>query len=210
MENSEGNKIQVRIAKFVSVVFNPLFLPLYGLLIIFTAPTIFWYIPLKVKKILFLVVATNNILVPVTLMPFFRYRNIISSWIIENRKDRRIPLIFLSLFYFLTSFIFFRLQIPLFIKGFMISITVITIVLTVINFWWKISLYSAGAGTLIAIVLVLSLKTLVPLTWFLIPAILVNGLILTSRLLLNVHNNSEVFLGFLVGFAGMFLFMQLF
>jgi hypothetical protein len=210
MENSEGNKLQVRIAKIVSVVFNPLFLPLYGLLIVFTAPTIFWYIPLKVKKILFLVVATNNILVPVTLMPFFRYRNIISSWIIENRKDRRIPLIFLSLFYFLTSFIFFRLQIPFFIKGFMISITIITIVLTVINFWWKISLYSAGAGTLIAIVLVLSLKTLVPLTWFLIPAILVNGLILTSRLLLNVHNNSEVYLGFLVGFAGMFLFMQLF
>jgi hypothetical protein len=210
MENTGRDKLQINIAKFVSVVFNPLFLPLYGLLIVFTAPTIFWYIPLKVKKILFLVVATNNILVPVTLMPFFRYRNIISSWIIETRKDRRIPLIFLSLFYFLTSFIFIRLQIPLFIKGYMFSITLITIVLTVINFWWKISLYSAGAGTLIGIVLVLSLKTLVPLTWFLIPAILVSGLILTSRLLLNVHNNSEVYLGFFTGFAGMFLFMQLF
>jgi hypothetical protein len=209
MENNEGGNFQIKIAKIVSVIFNPLFIPLYGLLIIFTAPTLFWYIPIKVKKILFLVVATNNVLVPVTLMPFFRYRNIITSWIIETRKERVFSLIAISLFYSITSFVIFRLQIPAFIKAYMFSITLTIIALAIINFWWKISLYSAGAGALAGVVLTLSLKMLVPLTWFLIPVILSGGLILSSRLKLNTHSPSEVYLGFLAGFAGMILFMFL-
>ncbi len=209
MEENGGINFQVRIAKIVSVIFNPLFIPLYGLLIIFFAPTLFWYIPVKVKKILFLVVATNNVLVPVTLLPFFRYRNIISSWIIETRKDRTVPLIAVSLFYSITSFILFRLQIPAFIKTYIFSITITVIILTVINFWWKISLYSAGAGTLVAVVITLSVKMLVPLTIFLIPLVLVGGLILGSRLKLNTHSAPEVYLGFLTGFSVMILFMFL-
>jgi hypothetical protein len=210
MENNDRSHIQTNIAKIVSVIFNPLFIPLYGLLIIFMAPTLFWYIPFKVKKILFLVVATNNIFIPITLLPFFRYRNIISSWIIETRKDRIVPLLTVSVFYSITSFIIFRLQIPAFVKAFMFSMTFIAITLTIINFWWKISLYSAGAGALAGIIIILSLKMLVPLTWFLIPVILAGGLVLASRLKLNSHNSSEVYLGYLAGFAGMILFMQLF
>jgi hypothetical protein len=50
----------------------------------------------------------------------------------------------------------------------------------------------------------------VPLTWFLIPVIIISGLILSSRLKLNSHNVSQVYLGFATGFAGMNLFMLLF
>jgi hypothetical protein len=210
MENNDRSNIGMKISKVVSVVFNPLFIPIYGLLIIFIAPTLFWYIPIKVKKILFLVMATNNILIPVTLLPFFRYRNIISSWIIETRKDRIVPLLSVSLFYLITSYIILRLQIPAFIKAYVFSITFISIALTIINFWWKISLYSAGAGILAGIVIVLSFKMAVPLTWFLIPVILAGGLVLASRLKLNLHSSSEVYFGFLTGFFGMVLFMFLF
>jgi len=41
---------------------------------------------------------------------------------------------------------------------------------TVINFWWKISLHSVGAGALIGLVLMLSLKMLAPLDLYLISA----------------------------------------
>jgi hypothetical protein len=183
---------------------------LYGMIIIFTAPTLFWYIPLKVKKILFLVIATNNILIPLSLMPFFRYRNIISSWLIETRKERIIPLLSVSFFYSITSVIMFRLQIPVFLKAYIFSTSFIAITVTIINFWWKISLHSVGAGILTGIVIVLSLKMMVPLTWFLIPVIIISGLILSSRLKLNSHNVSQVYLGFATGFAGMNLFMLLF
>ena len=210
MEDKINYNPQDTFAKIISIIFHPLFIPLYGMLIIFTAPTLFWYIPLKVKKILLLVITTNNILIPISLMPFFRYRNIISSWIIETRKERIIPLLTVSFFYSITSIIMFRLQIPGFLKAYIISTAILTIAVTIINFWWKISLHSVGAGALAGIVIVLSLNMMAPLTWFLISVILITGLILSSRLKLNTHNPLEVYLGFLTGFAGMNLFMLLF
>lgn len=71
------------IAKIVSYLFHPLLMPLYGLLIIFTAPAILWYLPYNVKKIIFFVVATNNVLIPLLLIIFSRYKNIIRSLTVE-------------------------------------------------------------------------------------------------------------------------------
>jgi hypothetical protein len=210
MEGERSNTPLDILAKAISMIFHPIFMPLYGMIIIFTAPTLFWYIPFTVKKILLFVIATNNILIPLSLMPFFRYRKIISSWFIEDRKERIIPLLSVSFFYSVTSVIIFRLQIPLFIKSFIFSAALIAIISTIINFWWKISLHSIGAGSITGLVIVLSMNMMVTLTWFLIPIILVSGLIISSRLRLNKHNSREVYLGFITGFAGMNLLMLFF
>jgi hypothetical protein len=210
MENNNHSNLLEKTAKTISVVFHPLLIPLYGMIIIFSSPTFFWYVPFKVKGILLLIIATNNIIIPITLMPFFRYRNIISSWLIETRKDRIAPLITVSMFYIITSFIMLRLPIPFFIKAYVFSTSLVVIAVTVINFWWKISIHSVGAGALAGIVIVLSFAMTVPLTWFLIPVILISGLILSSRLKLNSNNVREVYIGFLSGFVGINLFMLLF
>jgi membrane-associated phospholipid phosphatase len=80
----------------------------------------------------------------------------------------------------------------------------------VINFWWKISLHSVGAGALISLILILSLKMLTPLEWYLVPAVIIGGLVLSSRLKLNLHSPSQVWTGVFVGFFGLSLFMMLF
>jgi hypothetical protein len=198
------------LAKVISVIFHPLFMPLYGMIIIFTAPTLFSYIPFNVKKILLFVIATNNILVPLSLMPFFRYRNIIRSWNIETRKERIIPLLSVSFFYSVTSYIIFRLQIPLFIKSFIFATALLAIAVSIINFWWKISLHSVGAGALAGLVIALSVNMMIPLTWFLIPVLIIAGLILSSRLRLETHNPPEVYIGFITGFIMITLLMVLF
>jgi hypothetical protein len=210
MDINSNTQNQDALAKIISIVFHPLFIPVYGLLIIFTAPTLFWYIPFKVKKILLLVVTTNNILIPVSLLPFFRYRNLISSWLMETRKERIIPLLTVSLFYSVTSFIMFRLQIPVFLKGYIFSLSFVVIIVAIINFWWKISLHSVGMGALAGLVIVLSHKMQTPLTWFIIPVIISGGLVLFSRLKLNSHNTFQVYLGYFAGFAGMNIFMLFF
>jgi membrane-associated phospholipid phosphatase len=81
---------------------------------------------------------------------------------------------------------------------------------TVINFMWKISLHSVGAGALIGLVLMLSLKMLAPLDLYLISAIIAGGLILSSRLILNLHNPQQVWVGLFAGFFGLTVFMMLF
>lgn len=210
METEKSDHVQITAAKVISWTFHPLFIPLYGLLIIFAAPTLFWYIPFKVKKILFLVLMTNNVLIPLSLIPFLRYRKLIGSWSVEKRNERIIPLIAVLILYSITTFIMIGLPIPLFVKGFFISTSFLILIVLVITFWWKISLHSAGAGALLGIVMTLSLRMSVSLTWFLIPAVLISGLVLASRLKLNMNNPGQVYIGYFTGLVEMSLFLMLF
>jgi hypothetical protein len=195
-------------AKIISIIFHPLLMPVYGMVIIFSAPTLFGYLPFNVKKLLFLIILVNNVLLPLSLMPFFIHRKIISSWALSERKERNIPLIITALLYVTTSYIISRFPIPLFLKSFIFATAFLSLLVTLINFWWKISLHSVGAGALIGIVLLLSVKMLTPLEWYLIPVVLIAGLVLSARLRLNQHSPGQVWIGVLTGFSGLILFMM--
>ena len=210
MSTEGGKDILDSLAKILSVVFHPLLMLVYGLAIIFSAPTLFGYLPVEIKKLLFLIVLANNVFLPISLLPVFMQRNIISSWTISDRKERTIPLILTTLLYGATSFIIFRYQIPFFLKSYIFSAFFLSLIVTVINLWWKISLHSVGAGALTGIVLILSFRMHAPLVDYLILVIVIGGLVLSSRLRLNYHNPSQVWLGFLSGFLGLIGFMILF
>jgi len=209
MANEKSIDSLDRLAKIISIVFHPLLMPVYGLAIIFSAPTLFGYLPFNVKRLLILIMLVNNVLLPLSLLPFFIHRNIISSWTIIERKERNIPLIISTLLYCTSSFIIFRFPIPVFLKSFIFGASILSLIVTVINFWWKISLHSVGAGALISLVLILSLKMLTPLEWYLIPVVIITGLVLSSRLKLNLHTPAQVWIGLFTGFFGLSLFMML-
>ena len=191
------------LAKIITVIFHPLLMPLYGLLIIFSAPTLFGFIPFVQKKVIILILLTNNILLPLSLLPYLKWRKIITSWSLSDRSERIIPMALTSLFYFVTLYIVLKYRIPVFIKTVILSTALLSFAVSLINFWWKISVHSVGAGALTALIFVLSFKMHTPLTIFLIPAIIISGLILSSRLWLNSHSPKEVWLGYLLGIAGM-------
>jgi hypothetical protein len=198
------------LARIITVVFHPLLMPVYGMAIIFSAPTLLGYLPFNIKKLLLLIMLVNNVLLPLSLMPFFHNRKIITSWSISDRKERNIPLIITTVLYCTTSYIILKFPLPLFLKAFVFSAAFLSLIVTFVNFWWKISLHSVGAGAIIGLVFVLSLKMLTPLDWYLISAILAGGLILSSRLQLNLHNPQQVWIGLSAGFFGLTLFMMLF
>jgi hypothetical protein len=199
-----------KLARIISAVFHPFLIPVYGLVIIFIAPTLYTYLPFEVKKLMILIVMVNNILLPLSLMPFFVHRNLISSWFMTERKDRTIPLIISTILYIVTTYIIYRFKVPFFLKTFFIAVSFLTLIATLINFWWKISLHSIGAGAIFALVVILSFKMYTPLLWYLIPVIILCGLILSSRLQLNFHNPREVWSGFLTGIAGFSIIALLF
>jgi hypothetical protein len=210
MTSDKTSAFKNTLAKIISVVYHPLLITLYGLLIIFSAPTIFEYLPLVYKKTLLLIVLLNNVLIPLSLMPYLKYRQLISSWFVIDRKERMIPLITTSIFYFITLYIIITFRIPVFIKAFILTSAVLSSIITVINFWFKISIHSVGAGALIALVIALSVKSNDPLTFMLIAVILLAGLVLSSRLWLNSHSPKEVWLGFFLGVFASALLLFLF
>lgn len=206
-DSAQPSTLPDTLAKIVSIVFHPLLMPLYGLAILLSAPTFLKYLPVEAKRVLFTVILIDNVFIPLALIPFLRYRNLISSYHIDDRKERIIPLLITSILYCTTSFIVFRYQIPFFLKSFIFATSVVSIVVSMINFWWKISIHAVGAGALTAMVFSLSLKMHTPLTWYLMLVILASGLILSARLRLKAHNPSQVWVGFLTGFLGISLFI---
>jgi hypothetical protein len=208
--NDERKNITDSVAKIVSVIFHPLLMPVYGLLIIFSAPTLFGYLPFTVKKLLLLIILVNNVFLPMALMPFLYHRKIISSWTMNDRKERIIPLILVTVLYGATSYIIFKFPVPLFLKAFLFTSLFLSIMVTIINFWWKISLHAVGVGALLSIIVILSVKMNAPLELYLVSAILAAGFVLSSRLKLNYHNPLQVWVGFLAGFFGLGVFMFLF
>jgi len=209
MNSLKGSNINDKLAWLVSVIFHPLLMPLYGILFLLTAPTFLRYLPVEVKQLLVIVVVINNVMIPVGLLMFFRYRNLISSYRIDDRNERVMPLLTTAILYCTTSFIIFRFQIPFFLKSFIFATSVVAIILSMINFWWKISIHSAGAGAMTATILILSFKMQTDLLWYLVAIILLSGAILASRLKLNTHEPSQVWAGFATGFLGISLFILL-
>jgi hypothetical protein len=209
MNNLKETNIYDTLARLVSVIFHPLLMPLYGIVFLLTAPTFLRYLPFEAKQILILVILINNVIIPAGLLMFFRYRNLISSYSIDDRNERVMPLLTTAILYCTTSFIIFRFQIPFFIKSFIFATSVVSIILSMINFWWKISIHSAAAGAMTATVLILSFKMHTDLLWYLTAIILISGLILASRLRLNAHKPSQVWAGFATGFLGISLFILL-
>ena len=210
MSDVRSTDFSNKLARIISVVFHPFLIPVYGLVIIFIAPTLYTYLPFEVKKLMILIVMVNNILLPLSLMPFFLHRNLISSWFMTDRKDRIVPLIISTILYIVTTYIIYRFKVPFFLKTFFLAVSFLTLIATLINFRWKISLHSIGAGAILALVLILSFKMYTPLLWYLIPVMITCGLILSSRLQLNFHNPGEVWSGFLTGIAGFSVIALLF
>lgn len=197
-------------AKLLSFIFHPLLIPLYGLAIMLTAPTYLEYLPQTVKRILLITVLLNNVMIPLVMLPFLRIRNIISSYAMENRIERIIPMVMVSVLYLITSYIIYRFQIPVIIKTFVFACTFLAIAVTIVTFWWKISVHSMAMGSLTAMIFCLSFKTVTPLTWYIIGVVLAAGFVLSARLRLGSHEPLQVWIGFLAGLAGLACFMLIF
>ena len=210
MNNSRSAVLMDKAARTISFIFHPLLMPVYDMVIIFSAPTLYAYIPFEVKKLVILIVLVNNVLLPLSMIPFFIHSRMIASWSMEERQDRVIPLIIIATLYIITSYILYRFTVPHFLKSYIMTVGLLSLVATLINLRWKISLYSMGAGLLLSVVIMLSVKMYTPLIWYIIPAGIAAGFVLSSRLQLNYHNPGQVWCGFFAGLLGFSLLILLF
>ncbi|HEX2970583.1 MAG TPA: hypothetical protein VHO46_15905 [Bacteroidales bacterium] len=187
--------------RIISVFFHPVFIPVYGLIIILSSLTPFGILPFQVKKILFLIILINNVLLPASLLPFLMYMNYISTWTMNEKWERTVPLIIASLLYATSAYIIFRFPVPWFLKSFILSVFILSVVLTIINLKWKISLHATGMGALIALIMLLSFRMYSELFWVFVIASALAGVVLTSRLRLNLHSPRQVWYGLSLGYA---------
>ena len=137
------------------------------------------------------------------LMLGLRWSGLIKSLHFEEKSDRKIPFILVTLFYVLT--IYFLKQKteldPILWQG-MAIITVSVVLLTAVTFFWKMSAHMTGIGGLLAVLGVLGIYfPSLDLAYLLVATLVLVGLVASSRLYLEAHSPAEVYAGLLVGFA---------
>jgi hypothetical protein len=183
-------------------------MPTYGFLLIFgTENYISTFIPANLILVIvgisfvftFLLTAFNALIL-------LRSKKI-KSFDMETSKERTIPYISTSFYFFALYYLFYNAEFP---PVFLIVIlgAGISIVFTfLINFKWKISAHTIGIGGIIGAILGISLRLMIDLHLILMIAILVGGVVGYARLKLNAHDPKQVYCGFLLGFLTEFLLM---
>lgn len=208
---SGNNRRLKRAAEILSVVFHPIFMPLYGLLIIFSAHTLHSFLPSQIKKMLFVVVMANNVLMPIALATVLYARGTIKTFNARNRNERVLLLAFSVVMYSLTAFLLVRMHIPGLFRAFFISIAIVTLITLLITVFRRISLHASGIGGLLALVVFMAAVYNIDMVWQTVAVILIAGAVMSSRIYLDNHSPSEVWTGLLEGAAimGTSLFLLL-
>jgi hypothetical protein len=200
-------------AHAVSIVLHPLLMPTWLLVVLLT------FFPTAIQPaqawglVVLLIFFGMTFILPVLNMLFFKITGTISSFSMPNRQDRMLPSLLITALYATLSFMFYWkvAAIPIFFK-LMVIVTMLSAVVMIGTFFLKISAHAVAACGLAGILL--AMATLSSISELILPALVVivlAGVTMSSRLLLNAHTLHEVgwggVLGFAVGFAGMvFLF----
>lgn len=194
--------METRIARIISVVFQPLLIPIYSLLVIFGLNNyISIIIPLPAKQLILALVFSTTFLFPALFIFLLYKRGMITSVQMRNRNERIFPLIITSIFYFLAFHMIRKLQLPeVYLKLFFGSAVLVTITL-LISLFWKISAHMTGIGGMLGMLIGLSQIIQNNLAGWVILIAFCCGLVGFARLKLLAHTQAQVYGGFFTGFA---------
>jgi membrane-associated phospholipid phosphatase len=193
-----------RTANFFSVAFHPLLVPtiIYAIIFGFAPPLAR---PLSDNALLYILAAIfiTTFVIPICCIAVLRFSAYIPSFSMRNRKDRIVPFLFVSVFYAITTYMFYaKMQLNQVLVVIMLAITVVTFFLALVTVFWKISIHSAAITGMVGFLVAIMIKfPLADLLWPLVLSVVVAGLVMSARLYLNEHEPNEVFMGGLVGFV---------
>lgn len=191
------------LALVISIVFQPLLMPTLVFGLVFFAVPEATSIPEEFKLRLFFLLVLSTLLIPMISIIGLRLSGKVKSLHMPEKKYRTIPFLITCIYFLITTWFFYQKSEldPILWQG-MGVISFAVILLSSVTFFWKMSAHMTGVGGLLAVVLVLgkffsTFEVLYPL----LLALILAGLVASSRLYLNAHRPMEVYVGFFAGFA---------
>ena len=192
--------MEERLAKIISYIFHPIFLPLYSLILLFDLKSCFSFeLIFKARLMLMAFVAITTIVFPLSIILLMKHQGFIHSFQMDERKERKFPYLITAIFYLLTYNMFRQLQLPNIYTFYMMGATLLIIIVVIINLWWKISTHMIGIGGVFGLITALAINLSLNLFFQIIVIALVAGIIGYARLKLNSHKPLEIYAGFLAG-----------
>jgi membrane-associated phospholipid phosphatase len=182
------------------MLFTPFYLPLFGLIILFTLSYL-KLLPLAYMLQVLILVYLFTILLPTWLIRFYRRYQGWTLIELGHRERRMVPYVISILCYFACAWLLEWLNVFHFVSSILMAALLIQIVCAVINTWWKISTHTAAiggvAGALFAFAEIFGFNPV----WWLCVVLVVAGVLGSARMILRQHSLAQVMGGFFVGLA---------
>lgn len=213
------------LAHSVSVVFHPLLLLTYMLIILLTVnPYLFGVNTINDSKVLVMVIFLSTFLIPAVGVIMMRFLGLISSLDMPDKKERIGPYIITGIFYiWMFRNLLDHPDVPNAYKVFVLGATIALFTAFIINLFSKISMHAVGMGGLVGMVvitmLLFSYNTFllhtgllgtmqVSMNALLMFVLILSGVVCSARLLLEAHTLQDIYGGFIVGFSTQFLALR--
>ena len=190
-------------AHLLSYVFHPLFIPFYVCWFLeFVHPSYFSGYSASGKSRVLLMVTLNAIFFPLVAVLLLKGLGFLESIVTPTQKDRILLYVSSMTFFFWAQYsLREQPEIPRILVAFMFGVFISSSAALIANIYFKISMHAIGMGGLIGIAFVIMQQNTMLMTWPLSAALLIAGLVCTSRLIISDHTQKEIYAGLLVGFA---------
>lgn len=194
------NKI---VAKIISIALHPVVMPCLMMLILFNSGTVVSMYSINLKLRLFLIIAVCTLVMPMVIFSVLYWLKAIKSLELYSHRERVVPFLFSLIFYGFSVFILMGNSGLFVIKYLMIAASVALFITILISYYWKISAHMVGIGGATGFIIALSLFWGADVKLFLLTAILLSGVVGSSRLVLQEHSPLQIYSGYMVGILSM-------
>jgi len=188
-----------KIAKIISVIFHPVLIPSLGFLLLFGAGFYGSMLTSDARNYILLVIFFSTATLPMLSVAMLAL-NPKFDVLMPNSRDRIIPLLFASGFYYIGFILLSRIHFMPVFKLFFIASVLVIVLLLIISFLWNISIHMAAIGSVSATFFALSFRAGANPVVSILIVVILSGLIGTARMVLNKNSLPQVAAGYILGF----------
>jgi hypothetical protein len=187
-------------ANILSIIFHPLFIPVYLAYFIVNLRA-YQFASLDEwaeLRIILRVVVTCSFLPLVSLL-LIRALKFIDSIYLRTQKDRIIPYVICMIFYFWNWYAFKNTQEAKDLVSMSMAIFNACVFGFLMNISMKVSMHAIAMGVMTTFIALLAFTDTVSYSFYLCIAILIAGVVCTSRMIVSDHRPKEIYYGFAIG-----------
>ena len=209
------DRLSKSISWVLSLVFHPLLVPIYGLLI-YKFAFDFAYSMVQVTPEMWLCAVFFTLVVPVVGIYWLKLKGMVKSFTMEERQERRIPYIITMASWGVGGYIIAK-EYGLTVGWFLMGAGAMIGILDLINVFWKMSAHLMAWGGLTGAVACVCLTAKINPTLemvlgrehsgLMIGLVLISGGLGYARIDLGAHSFMQTLWGFLLGFLGLFFIL---
>lgn len=186
-------------AKIISILFHPLFIPLYVAWFFIYELRLFTDKTGWERKVVLIQFIAYYTFFPLMTTLLSKALGFVQSVYLKTQKDRILPYIVCEIFYFWAWYVFKNLGFPKEVVMFALGVFLACSLGLILNSYMKISLHTISLGVLCAFLLLAAMMSTRSFGFYISIGFLIAGLTATARLIDSDHTQREIYFGFLAG-----------